>query len=172
MLAWRIPRTGEPGGLLSMVLHRVRHDWSNLAAAACLDSFLFVFCEFTIDWLCIKHEAYIKDLTWGIEQIFGLYGRRRGWGDLREQHRNMYILKCETDRQPRLDARDKCSGPVHWEDPEGWGGEGGGRGIGMGNTCKPVADSCQCMAKALQYYKVISLQLIKINGKTKIKILS
>ena len=31
-LAWRIPGTGEPGGLLSMGLHRVRHDWSNLAA--------------------------------------------------------------------------------------------------------------------------------------------
>ena len=33
-LAWRIPRTGEPGGLLSMGLHRVGHDWSDLAAAA------------------------------------------------------------------------------------------------------------------------------------------
>ena len=21
------------------------------------------------------------------------------------------------------------SGPVHWEDPEGWDGEGGGRGV-------------------------------------------
>ena len=26
ILAWRIPGTGEPGGLLSMGLHRVRHD--------------------------------------------------------------------------------------------------------------------------------------------------
>ena len=26
VLAWRIPETGEPGGLLSMGLHRVRHD--------------------------------------------------------------------------------------------------------------------------------------------------
>ena len=34
VLAWRIPRTGEPGGLLSMGSHRVRHDWSDLAAAA------------------------------------------------------------------------------------------------------------------------------------------
>ena len=34
VLAWRIPGTGEPGGLPSMGLHRVRHDWSNLAAAA------------------------------------------------------------------------------------------------------------------------------------------
>ena len=31
ILAWRIPWTGEPGGLLSVGLHRVRHDWSNLA---------------------------------------------------------------------------------------------------------------------------------------------
>ena len=26
VLAWRIPGTGEPGGLPSMVLHRVGHD--------------------------------------------------------------------------------------------------------------------------------------------------
>ena len=34
VLAWRMPGTGEPGGLLTMGSHRVRHDWSNLAAAA------------------------------------------------------------------------------------------------------------------------------------------
>ena len=34
VLAWRIPGMGEPGGLRSMVSHRVRHDWSDLAAAA------------------------------------------------------------------------------------------------------------------------------------------
>ena len=34
VLAWRIPRTGEPGGLPSMGSHRVRHDWSDLAAVA------------------------------------------------------------------------------------------------------------------------------------------
>ena len=33
-LAWRIPGTEEPGGLPSMGSHRVRHDWSDLAAAA------------------------------------------------------------------------------------------------------------------------------------------
>ena len=33
-LAWRIPGTGEPGGVPSMGSHRVRHDWSDLAAAA------------------------------------------------------------------------------------------------------------------------------------------
>ena len=40
-LAWRIPGMGEPGGLPSMGLHRVGHDWSDLAAAAC-----FTFCNF------------------------------------------------------------------------------------------------------------------------------
>ena len=33
VLAWRIPGTGEPGGLPSMESHRVRHDWSDLATA-------------------------------------------------------------------------------------------------------------------------------------------
>ena len=33
-----------------------------------------------------------------------------------------------------------CLGLVHWDDPEGWYGEGGG--FRMGNTCIPVADSC------------------------------
>ena len=40
-----------------------------------------------------------------------------------------------------------CSGLVHWDDPEGWYGEGGGRGFRMGNTCTPMPDSGQCMAK-------------------------
>ena len=34
VLAWRIPGTGEPGGLLSMGSHRVGYDWSDAAAAA------------------------------------------------------------------------------------------------------------------------------------------
>ena len=34
VLAWRIPGTGEPGGLLSMASHRVEHDCNDLAAAA------------------------------------------------------------------------------------------------------------------------------------------
>ena len=34
VLAWRIPGTGEPGGLPSMGSHRVGHNWSDLAVAA------------------------------------------------------------------------------------------------------------------------------------------
>ena len=36
------------------------------------------------------------------------------------------------------------SGPVHWEDTEGWDAGGGGTGVQDGG---PMADSCQCMAK-------------------------
>ena len=45
--------------------------------------------------------------------------------------------------------------------------DGMGREVGvgsrMGNTCTPVADSYRCMAKPLQYCKVINLQLKWIN---------
>ena len=34
VLAWRIPGTGEPGGLPSVGSHRVGHEWSDLTAAA------------------------------------------------------------------------------------------------------------------------------------------
>ena len=34
VLTWRLPGTGEPGGLPSMGSHRVGHDCSDLAAAA------------------------------------------------------------------------------------------------------------------------------------------
>ena len=40
-----------------------------------------------------------------------------------------------------------CSGQVHWDDSERWDREGGGRGFRMGDTCTPMANSCQCMAK-------------------------
>ena len=36
VVAWRIPGMAEPGGLPSVGSHRVRHDGSDLAAAAAL----------------------------------------------------------------------------------------------------------------------------------------
>ena len=62
-----------------------------------------------------------------------------------------------------ISAQAWCTGKTQrdWVDREVGGG------IGMGNICKSMADSCQCMAKPLQYFKVISLRLIKINGGNK-----
>ena len=36
ILAWRIPGTGEPGGLPSMGSHRVGHDLRDLTAYMCV----------------------------------------------------------------------------------------------------------------------------------------
>ena len=44
-----------------------------------------------------------------------------------------------------------CVGLVHWDDPEGGYGEGGG--FRMGNTSIPVADSFRYLAKLI-YCKV------------------
>ena len=41
VLAWRISGTGEPSGLPSMGLHRVGHDWSDLAAAGFFNNMIF-----------------------------------------------------------------------------------------------------------------------------------
>ena len=57
------------------------------------------------------------------------------------------LKKKKVAHQPRLDAWDKCSGLVHWEDPEELVGRNQGGGIRMGNTCNSMADSCQCVAK-------------------------
>ena len=40
--------------------------------------------------------------------------------------------------------------PVLGDNPEGWGGKGGGTGVqDRGDTCTPVANSSRCMAKAI-----------------------
>ena len=104
-----------------------------------------------------------------IEQTFGLCGRRRGWDVLRV-FPSVYIETSTLSRVKQIaspgwmhetSARAWCTGKTQRDRVERE--EGGG--IGMGNTCKSMADSCQCMAKALQYCKVISFQLIKINEK-------
>ena len=53
VLAWRVPGTGEPGGLPSMGSHRVGHEWSALAAAALL---LANFCH------SLMTRDYVKSL--------------------------------------------------------------------------------------------------------------
>ena len=50
VLAWRIPETEEPSGLLSMGSHRIGRDWSDLAAAAA--------AELIMTW---KHESNLQN---------------------------------------------------------------------------------------------------------------
>ena len=58
VLAWRIPGTGEPGGLPSMGSHRVGHDWSDLATAAAVYRYI---CQQT---RCrIHHFSLLNKIT-------------------------------------------------------------------------------------------------------------
>ena len=64
VLAWRIPRMGEPGGLPSLGSHRVGHDWSNLAAAAEV-----LHCFFMVDYY-YKCKSRKSRNTWSNRQIW------------------------------------------------------------------------------------------------------
>ena len=72
--------------------------------------------------------------------VFWTLWERERVGDLEEWHGNMYNIIQETNHQSRFDTGSL--GLVHWDDPEGWYGEGGGRGVQDGNMCMPVVDSC------------------------------
>ena len=78
VLAWRIPWMEVPGGLLSMGSHRVRHDWSDVAAAAAAYSIISTLqnlfkrlgSETSRFWICkitfpqIKNFSHNKEYLW------------------------------------------------------------------------------------------------------------
>ena len=67
VLAWRIPGTGEPGGLPSMGSHRVGHNWSSLAAAAVL------LLQPTLTWNWhIGMKSYLPVPLWKDRQVAGV----------------------------------------------------------------------------------------------------
>ena len=57
ILAWRIPGMGEPGGG-SMGLHRVGHDWSDLAAAA------------NIQWRALRFSSFVSPPLFSPDLLF------------------------------------------------------------------------------------------------------
>ena len=94
-----------------------------------------------------------------IEQSFGLVGEGEGrmiWENGIETCILSYV-KCITS--PGSVHETGRSGLVHWDTVRDGMGREVGRRFRMGNTCTPVADSCQCMTKPIQYCKAISLQL-------------
>ena len=78
VLAWRIPRTEEPGGPWSMGSQRVRHDWSNWAHILWKEWFWSWISNSVATW-CIK-LSYWKDPDDG-----KIEGRRRGQQKMRWQ---------------------------------------------------------------------------------------
>ena len=70
----------------------------------------------------------------------------------------MYTIKGETDHKPRLDAWDKRSDLVLWEDLEGAGGEGGVRGDRDG-------EDMQTQGRFISMYDKIHYKLKTNNNK-------
>ena len=68
----------------------------------------------------------------------------------------MYNIIYEMSHQSRFDA---CLGLVHWDDPEGWYGEGGGRRVQDGEHMYTHGRFMLMYDKIIQYCKVINLQL-------------
>ena len=85
VLSWRIPGTGEPGGLPSMGSHRVGHNWSDLAAAAAATHIYIGFRKMVTMTLYVRQQKRHRC----IEQSFGLCGRGRGRDDMGEWNWNM-----------------------------------------------------------------------------------
>ena len=87
VLAWRIPETGEPGGLPSLGSHRVGHDWSDLAAAAAAISCSPLIRLWTMRF---KHKLLMQLPDYLLQGFVSL----RSW--FSPSHR----LKCGWDEKP------------------------------------------------------------------------
>ena len=64
-----------------------------------------------------------------IEQSFGLYGRGEGGMILENGIKTCIISYKKRISSPGSMQDTRSLGLVHWDDPEGWYGEGGGRGV-------------------------------------------
>ena len=92
VLAWRIPGTREPGGLPSMVSHRVGHNWSDLAAAAAAHA-----SKVMLKILWARLQYYMNCELPDVQAAF-----RKGRGT-RDQMANIYwIIKTAREFQKNI----------------------------------------------------------------------
>ena len=74
--------------------------------------------------------------------VLGLCGRGRRGMIWENGIKTCIISYKKRIASPGLMQDTGCLGLVHWDDPEGWYREGGGRGVRIRNTCISVANSC------------------------------
>ena len=88
------------------------------------------------------------------EQTLESVGEGEG-GMICENDIETYILSCNKRIASLGSIQDTgCLGLVHWDTQRDGMGRVVGGGFRVGNSCTPVVDSCQCMAKPIQYCKV------------------
>ena len=109
VLAWRIPGTGEPGGLPSLGLHRVGHDWSDLAAAAAVSCCqreeetchsVGTFCHFPSIFgvlMCDSSDTVCQALWWaGVLAQMASPGPSAVWGAAKDLARQVGALRASS----------------------------------------------------------------------------
>ena len=112
-------------------------EWSKLERKTPIqytNAYIWNYRKIVTITLCMRQQKR----HWVIEQSYGLCGRGRGWEGLGEWHWSMYISCMKRVASPDLMHDSGCLGRVHWDDPEGWYGEGEGRRVQDGEhmyTC-------------------------------------
>jgi hypothetical protein len=90
-----------------------------------------------------------------VERTFGFRGRGRGWDDLgRMALKHVYYhVRNESPVYVQCRIQHAWGWCTVMTQRDVMGREVGG-GFMFGNACTPMVDSCQCMAKPIQYCKV------------------
>ena len=123
VLAWRIPWTGEPGGLPSMESHRVGHDWSDLAAAAaavtklCLTVFDRMDCS--PSGSSVSGMSQARKLKWIAISFFGnFHDPRVEPSSPPLQVDSLSLSHHRTPQKPYSNHRQQVTGYPHFTDEE------------------------------------------------------
>ena len=101
VLAWRIPGTGQPGGLPSIGSHRVGHDWSDLAAAEPLLRVTGVGNGIPLQYSCLENFHGQRSLAgyspWGCKES-GTTEHTRTHAHLRRnlKYINYQLVTCKS----------------------------------------------------------------------------
>ena len=131
VLAWRIPGTGEPGGLPSMGSNRVGHGWSDLAAAVAADSQCYIsfryahsnsiFLQMIIHlkiWWGFPGSSAGKESTCNAGDPRSIPGSGRSTGEgigYPLQYSWASLVAQLVKNLPAM--REICVGSLDWEDP-------------------------------------------------------
>ena len=98
VLAWRIPGTGEPGGLPSMGSHRVGHDWSDLACIWVNVASVFMWASYGriyfCEWMCKCVFGSMSTCKWMCKNVL-ICVYMHIWGNVCEHVTYMNSLVCE-----------------------------------------------------------------------------
>ena len=118
LLAWRIPGTGEPGGLPSVGSHRVGHDWSDLAAAASsVETHLLPFAPCVHP---VQHVAFSMGsghAWWGNfmqEHVSGKAARVMGWVWCCHTMPSGVLCQCAHQTLPPWVSHERMTDPAHF----------------------------------------------------------